>query len=94
MKIKVKVLRIAINRMLDHVEATTGGEVDIDEDYYWFVPKDRLYVPESEPTGLTLGSLEDDWAAANALVEPSRAPIGYDLVWVSALLRALGDTAI
>jgi hypothetical protein len=34
----------------------------VDADLYWFVRKELLGEPGAEPTGLTFGSLEDDWS--------------------------------
>jgi hypothetical protein len=43
------------------------------------------------PTGLTLGSLEDDWSEVAAIGTGANEPFGYGLVWASTVLRAVGD---
>lgn len=91
MKIQVEVLRAALNKLLDHAREAQGELIDVDADLYWFVPKDLLGDPSAEPTGLTLGSLEDDWAEVAAIGTGAKDPFGYGLVWASAVLRALGD---
>ena len=91
MKVQVEVLRAALNTLLDHTKQAQGDVVDVDADLYWFVPKEALGVPGVEPTGLTLGSLEDDWTEVAAIGLGTKDPFGYGLVWASAVLRALGD---
>lgn len=91
MKVKVEILRAAINKLLDHAKESQGGSIDVDADLYWFVPKEVLSVPGVEPTGLTLGSLDDDWVEVAAIGNGTQEPFGYGLVWASALLRAIGD---
>jgi hypothetical protein len=91
MKIQLEVLRTAVNRLLDHAKEAQGDSIDVDADLYWFVPKEALGAPETPPTGLTLGSLEDDWAEVSAIGAGAKEPFGYALVWASSVLRALGD---
>lgn len=91
MKIQVEVLRAALNRLLDHAKEAEGESIDVDADLYWFVPKEVLGDPGVEPTGLTLGSLEDDWSEVAAIGTGAKDPFGYGLVWASAVLRAVGD---
>ena len=55
MKVRVEVLRAALNQLLDHAKEMQGEAVDVDADLYWFVSKESLNVPETEPTGLTPG---------------------------------------
>jgi len=47
--------------------------------------------PAAEPTGLTLGSLDDDWSEVAAIGSGTEEPFGYGLVWASIVLRAIGD---
>ena len=65
--------------------------LEVPDDLYWFVPADQLHDPTREPTALTLGSLADDWAEVAAVADGRKDPIGYVLVWASAVLRAVGD---
>ena len=91
MKIRVEVLRAAVNKLLDHTKEAQGESIDVDADLYWFVPKEVLGDPEAEPAGLTLGSLEDDWSEVGAIGTGAKEPFGYGLVWASTILRAIGD---
>lgn len=91
MKIELAVLRTALETSLAHVETLRGGTIEVPDDLYWFVPADQLHDPTREPTALTLGSLADDWAEVAAVADGRKDPIGYVLVWASAVLRAVGD---
>lgn len=91
MKVRVEVLRAALNKLMDHAREVHGGSIDVDADLYWFVPKEALNDPEAEPRTLTLGSLDDDWSEVGAIGSGTKEPLGYGLVWASGVLRAIGD---
>ncbi|MCP9621934.1 hypothetical protein FOH10_31265 [Nocardia otitidiscaviarum] len=85
-------LRRSFNLLLDHVEATTGGDiVRLDEDYFWSIPQDELYVVDRVPPNLTMGQLSWSWQhLTDLLADPDQA-IGYHLVWLAEVLRAVGQ---
>jgi hypothetical protein len=91
MKVRVEILRAALNQLLDHAKEMEGDTIDVDEDLYWFIPKDVLHDATTEPRGLTLGSLEDDWAEVSAIGTRAKDAFGYGLVWASSVLRAIGN---
>jgi hypothetical protein len=91
MKVDLDVLRAALNQSLDHVEEAKGKAVEVPDDLYWFVPKEALHDPAREPTNLTLGSLNDDWAEVSAIGRGEKEPFGHALVWASTVIRALGE---
>lgn len=91
MSIDIEVLRTAINKLLDDTKATRGNSFDLPDDLYWFIPKESLHDPTTDPANLTLGSLDDDWAAVAAIGTGEKEPFAYGLVWASSLVRALGD---
>lgn len=93
-RVPVDAVREAIDKLLRHAKDAHGDSVELDADLYWFVPNDVLHRAEEPPTGLTLGSLRDDLAELEAIADGSKEPIGYALVWASALLRAIGDRTI
>lgn len=91
MKIEIDVLRAALNQLLDHAEEMNGKTVEVSEDLYWFIPKEHLHEPTREPVGLTLGSLDDDWAQVSAIGRGEKEAFGYGLVWAASVVRAVGD---
>jgi len=93
MRITTENLRQATLLLLEHLESTGQKEFIIEEDFYWNIPKDARYDPYKEPQELTLGQLSDDWAEIKSIVDGSREPVGYSLVWLSTLLRRIGEAA-
>ncbi|MFE4461918.1 hypothetical protein ACFROC_31590 [Nocardia tengchongensis] len=85
-------LRRSFNLLLDHVEATTEGDIiRLDEDYFWSIPQDELYAVDSVPSNLTMGQLSWSWQhLTDLLADPDQA-IGYHLVWLAEVLRAIGQ---
>ncbi|MFD6356871.1 hypothetical protein [Nocardia tengchongensis] len=85
-------LRRSFNLLLDHVEAATEGDVvRLDEDYFWSIPQDELYDVNSVPSNLTVGQLSWSWQhLTDLLADPDQA-IGYHLVWLAEVLRAIGQ---
>ncbi|MEV6071610.1 hypothetical protein AB0L82_34145 [Nocardia sp. NPDC052001] len=85
-------LRRSFEVLLDHAEASAGGDiVRLDQDYFWSIPREELYDPTSVPTNLTLGQLSWSWQhMTDLLADPDQA-IGYHLVWLSEVLRAIGQ---
>jgi len=93
MKIETKELRRIFNVLLDHLESAGQDSFDPPWDFYWEVAKDDLYNPYSEPGQLSLGQLADDWGELVKIVNQDMPPVGYALVWLSAILRAVGESA-
>ncbi len=94
MKIEIELLRAAVNRLLDDAKTLRGDAVEIDTDLYWFVPKEVLNDLTKDPSGLTLGSLGDEWVEVAAIGEGAKDPVSYALVWASGVLRAVGEKLI
>ena len=93
MKIETKELRRIFNVLVDHLEGTGQTSFDLPWDFYWEVAKEDLYNPYSEPEQLSLGQLTDDWDELVKIANQDMPPIGYALVWLSAILRAVGEPA-
>jgi hypothetical protein len=91
MIIPFEVLRAALNQLLDHAREVHGESIEIPENLYWFVQKEELHDPMRDPTGLTLGSVSDDWEQTSAIGTGQKDPIGYALVWAATVLREIGD---
>jgi hypothetical protein len=94
MRVSTKELREATMLLLKHLDDTGQSEFEIEEDYYWSVPQDEAYVPYKSPGNLTLGQLSHDWEEVRHLVEGRREPLGYVMVWLSALMRRVGEKAL
>jgi hypothetical protein len=94
MRIKIADLRAISNLLFDYLEETERTEFDIDEDYYWSVPKTGRYDPSKEPTDMELGQLTFDWNELTAISRAESPPIGYALVWLSEVLKTVGEKAV
>ncbi|CAG0978663.1 hypothetical protein ANRL4_01731 [Anaerolineae bacterium] len=94
MKLPLTDLRVLSQKLLDYLEAQGHETLDLSQEYYWHIPKEAKYdqpVPPS-PEVLSLGQLSFDWENLHSLLEGKNDPIGYDLVWLAAILRALGES--
>jgi hypothetical protein len=93
MKIATEDLRRAFEALVSHLEGTGQEVVDIPWDYYWDMPKEERYDPYSEPRNLNLGQISDDWNEILEITDGTMPCVGYALVWLSSVLRAVGEVA-
>lgn len=94
MKVGVEELRAAANVLFDHLEEMGNTEIEIDDDYYWCIPDDKMYSVYEQPVEFTMGQLSDDLEAIRALGSGTREPIAYALVWLSSVLRYVGAKVV
>jgi hypothetical protein len=80
--------------LLDHLEDRHGPEVLLNRDMFWSISMDELYDIYQQPTTLTIGQLSENWGFLEQIVEERSAPVGYALVWLGEILRALGHSNI
>jgi hypothetical protein len=92
--VPVQLLRAAADLLLTHLEKKGKEYITLDEDFYGDVPAIDRYDLIRSPTKHTVGQLSDDVAELKRLLEGSRPPTCYGLVWLAAVLRRVGETAI
>jgi hypothetical protein len=90
-QVSLEDLAKAFQLILKHIETIHGRSVEISQDYYWEISEAELYDPTRDPASLSLGQLSDDWERLQQLLAGEAPPIGYAMVWLSALLRAVGQ---
>ena len=90
MHVTTKELRDATLALLEHLDDTEQREFEINEDFYWFVPQQDLYDPYKTPADLSLGQLSHDLNEIRCLAHGTKEPLGYALVWLSAVMRRVG----
>jgi hypothetical protein len=90
-RISVAEIETTCEQLLRHLRAEGITEVEIEKDYYWSIPERALYDPTAQPKELTIGQLTDDWRELQRIRDGEKQPIGYALVWLAALLRAVGQ---
>lgn len=95
MKIDLNELETALLKMLAHARQVRGPIIELPDadDLYWLIHRPSLVDPTKNPApeDVTLGCLGDDLEKMQEVASGKRDPLGYDLVWASALLRCLGD---
>lgn len=91
MRIDISELRAISAQLFSHLEQSERKWVEIPIDYYWDVSKEERYNPYEEPKHFDLGQLTDDWAELQKIAVGENKPFGYALVWLSSVLRAVGE---
>lgn len=92
-EIKIADLKKAVNRLLDHiVETRHVDSITIEHPYYWHIPADQIYNMDADVRDLDVGSLEDDWEFASALLDDGEIPVAYQLTQIAPLLRYIAET--
>jgi hypothetical protein len=94
-EIDVKVLKNAVNAVLDHLIEDlecTKVEIKKSSDFYWHVPDSELHDMSKAPIGLDVGSLIDDVDFIKLIARGQYADATYNLIHIAPLLRFIGET--
>jgi hypothetical protein len=91
MRIEISELHAVTERLFDHLDELGCHAVELSKDFYWDVPAADRYDPHTLPPELVLGQLYDDWNEMEKIIKNQSEPIAYALVWLSALLRFVGE---
>jgi hypothetical protein len=91
MRLELAKLRSATEMLFAHLEELGYDSIEISQDYYWDVGGPERYDPYKKPDELGLGQLSCDWTRLDRLLRNDREPVAYALVWLSALLRIVGE---
>jgi hypothetical protein len=94
MEINLDELRKVTDRLYDHLAENGISTVSLGHDYYWSVSMESRYNPYVQPTELTLGQLTDDVHELRRILSGDQEPLAYALVWLAAVLRAIGEEVI
>ena len=94
MTVTVDELRRFSDALFRHLESKGVGSVALDQDYYWSIPSEHLYDPTTEPTKLEMGQLTEDLEELRQIERGERPPVSYGLVWLSSILRCIGEKYI
>lgn len=90
LRIEVRELREVVDRLFAHLEETSGDGVTLHEDYFYSVPFPEIYDVLSGPPQLTIGQLTESW---ENLQRARGGAIGWELVWLGDVLKAIGHLA-
>lgn len=91
MKIKLSELRAITELLYKYFEEMECDEFEITEDYYWLIPQEEVYDPSKNPHDLVIGQLYEDWDDLNGILTKGNPPVGYAFVWLSSILRFIGE---
>jgi len=91
MKVTTTEIVSIASALCKHLENCGCSEVEIEKTAYWSIPKEYEYDPYSEPKEYTLGELEDDWNELTKIAENPDNAVGYGMVWLASVLRAVGQ---
>jgi hypothetical protein len=94
-EIELKVLKSAVNAILDHLMEDLGIEnvaIEDGEDSYWDCPYPEMNDVSVQPSDLTVGQLSDDFAFIKLVHRGESADVSYNLVHIAPLLRYIGET--
>jgi LPS sulfotransferase NodH len=94
MKVTVPQLRAMSDKIWNHLEASGYEEIELQHDFYWHIPAASAYDMANEPSQHDVSRLADDSEFLQRLLEKDPGPIAYDLVGLSALLRAIGEQIV
>lgn len=96
MEIDITELKRIADKLFEHLQETGHQAVSVDHDYYWDVTQDTRYNPYLEPTDLTLGlgQITNDLCELRRIGDGKAEPISYALVWLSAVIRAIGEKVV
>ncbi|MEU6131000.1 hypothetical protein ABZ805_17665 [Saccharopolyspora sp. NPDC047091] len=80
------------NEALDNLEERVGDVVELEEDFFWSIPREARYDPYRAPATeqLTLGQLTSSWNTLKRMHATGEHMNEHTLVWVAELLQALG----
>lgn len=94
MEISLSDLRKVTNKIFDHLERLGYQKLELDKDYYWNISEELVYDVSIDPTDFEIGQLSDDWAELEKILSNEDKPLSYSLVWLSAILRFVGETVV
>ena len=93
-EIDLRVLKNAVNAVLDHLMEDVGLEkvkIDDKEDFYWNCEAPDMYDTSRKPIEVSVGRLSDDVHFINLVKRGQSADISYNLVHVAPLLLYIAE---
>lgn len=85
-----KIVDAILDRMINKLKV---NEVTIEkeQDLYWDVPSEGLFLVIEDQPKLVIGSLSDDWEFLQCILEDSDGGVSLMLIHVAPLLRYIGE---
>ncbi len=93
MRVTIEELKSLTLVLLEHLEQNGPANVEIDSDFYWNINAAEKYDSIDRPKDLDIGQLSEDLDRLREIRSGEMPPVGAGLVWLSAILRRVGETA-
>ena len=87
----IDTLERAFQLIFSHLQKNQINSIEVDKDFYWDISSQERYNPYQDPKDLSLGQLSSDWEEIQKIALGEKEPTGYALLWLSSLLRFLGE---
>lgn len=93
-RVPVDQLRRVFELLVAHTIKNAGTELTVSMDYFWSMPAPERYDVYTEPSEFTIGQVSESWENLKVMLEDESKVLGYGLVWLADVLRAVGDEAV
>jgi hypothetical protein len=94
MTVDIKRLRAVTDRLFEYLLTSGITTIELKSDYYWQIDSNLRYDTYDEPTSFSMGQLSEDLQFVEQIESGERPPSAYGLVWLSSLLRYIGEQVI
>jgi len=93
-RVQVDELRRVFELLMAHVAKNNVGQLATSRDYFWSIPTPDRYDVYKEPSEFTIGQVSESWENLRGMLEDRSRVLGYGLVWLADVLRAIGDEEV
>lgn len=91
-EIQMTQLRRATELLLNLMERRqAAGDITLQRDGFWSMPITSAFDIYSEPPTPTIGLVSESWQNIQAILEDEEQVVGYDLVWLADIFRAIAS---
>jgi len=94
MQIDIRTIQMALASIFNHLQERGIESIEISEDFYWNISIIQRYDPYTIPTQFDLGQLTNDYEEIIKIVNGNNEPLGFALVWLSSLIRIIGEKKV
>lgn len=93
-EVRIDEIKDAAVKLLDALAASGEESIKVPFDFYWSLPKASRYNPYQEPKDMTLGQISADIEELRRIAKGEMPPTLFALVWLAAVLQAIGETTV